>query len=150
MSALRHEISDRELWYSLTPPLLSIKFLDNETLSNMERFSYEFFSALWGKNFQRKIVIPPLLRVFSIPEVLRYTKLFQHFFPVLCDNNFPIKSWYSPLRQKVFRYPKHSETQKGSSTEFFGSVRQKKTKSWYSYYPKKIRHHNISEIQGSP
>ena len=102
MSALRHEISDRELWYSLTPPLLSIKFLDNETLSNMERFSYEFFSALWGKNFERKIVIPPLQRVFSIPEVFRYTKLFQQFFPVLCDNNFSIQSRDIPLLGRKF------------------------------------------------
>ena len=43
------------------------------------------------------------------------------------------KSWFSPLRHKIFRHPKLSETQKGSCSKFFGTMRQKfsKGKSWY-------------------
>ena len=39
----------------------------------------------------------------------------------------------SPLRNKIFRYPKLCETQKGSSTEGFGTVKQNSFdgKSWY-------------------
>ena len=41
-------------------------------------------------------------------------------FSVLWDNNiFYRNSWFSPLRHKVFRYPKFSETQTVSSTKFF-------------------------------
>ena len=43
------------------------------------------------------------------------------------------KSWFSPLRHKIFRCPKLSETQKGSSSKFFGTMRQKFSngKPWY-------------------
>ena len=53
------------------------------------------------------------------------------------------KSWFSPLRHKIFRYPKLSETQKGSSSKFFGTMRQKFSngKSWY-------RLAEITEISG--
>ena len=50
---------------------------------------------------------------------------------------FDGKWWYSPLRHQIFRYPKLSETQKGSSTKWFGTVRQNNFdgKSWYSLPP---------------
>ena len=46
------------------------------------------------------------------------------------------KSWYSPppLIHKLFRYQKFCETKKGSTTKFFGTVRQQIfcRKSWFS------------------
>ena len=58
---------------------------------------------------------------------------FTKFFGTVRQKIFYRKSWYSPLRHKVFRYPKFSETQTGSSTKFFGTVRPKifDGKTWY-------------------
>ena len=55
-------------------------------------------------------------------------------FGTVRQKNFYWKSWYYPLRHKIFRYPKLSEPQKGSSTKWFGTVRQNNFdgKSWYT------------------
>ena len=91
------------------------------------RFPLRNFSALWDRHFWRKIVIlppplPPLIhKFFSVPEIFWNKEGFPYeVFSVLWDNNiFYRKSWYSPLRHKVFRYPKFCETQTVSSTKFF-------------------------------
>ena len=57
------------------------------------------------------------------------------FFGTVRQQIFNRKSWYFPLRHKVFRYPKLSATQMGSSAKFFGNVRGKNIngKSWYPF-----------------
>ena len=56
------------------------------------------------------------------------------FFGTARQKFFYRKSWFSPLRLKIFRYPKLSETQKGSCSKFFGTMRQNFSngKSWYT------------------
>ena len=49
----------------------------------------------------------------------------RSFFGTLRQQIFNRKSWYSPLWHKIFQYVKLSETQKGSTTNWFGTVRQK-------------------------
>ena len=81
----------------------------------------------------------PLLSIKFYDSIFFETKMAPpRCFLVLWDNIFFCrKSWYSPLRHKVFRHPKLSETQKGSSMNFFGTVRRKifDGKSWYSFHP---------------
>ena len=70
------------------------------------------------------------------------------------QKTFDKESWYSPspLIHKFFRYQKFCETQKGSPTKFFGTVRQQifNRKSWYSphrhkvfRYPKLMKHWRV-------
>ena len=99
------------------------------------------------------MILPPpsLPWIFWIPLCDRQKGSSTNFFGTVRQQFFETKSWYSPLRHKVFRYPKHSETQKGSSTKIFGSVRQKNsTKLWYSYYQKKFDTITFLKYKGPP
>ena len=102
------------------------------------------FSALWDKNFSTENCdtpsIPPLIH-----KLFRYRKFSGtqqrrvplRSFSALWDK----KNWQKivipapSLIPNIFRYQNFSETQNGSSTKFFGTVRQKfcKGKSWYPF-----------------
>ena len=66
----------------------------------------KFFGSVRQKIVERKSW-SPLQKVFSIPEVFRYTELLQQFFfGTMRQKNFDRKSWHNALKHKFFWYPK--------------------------------------------
>ena len=110
------------------PPLLSIKFFDTRNFlkHRSEGFLYEIFRHCETKKFWQKIVIPPLLSIkfFDTRNFVKQRRVPLRSFSVLWDNKFSIENRDIPLLGKIIRYPKFSETQTGSSTKFFGTVRE--------------------------
>ena len=114
MSALRHEILDRELWYSLHPPFYQLNFLDNRNFVKHRKVLLWFFLALWDKKFTIQSRDIPLLGI----------------------KFFDTRNILKPIR---------------ASHELFLECETKKiVKIVILLSSKKIRHHNTSEIQGSP
>ena len=83
-------------------------------------FQLRNFSAMWDKNFRRKILIlhppPSYPYTFSLPEIFWNTPpkgSSTKCFGTVRQKIFDRKSWYSPspLIQKLFRCRKLSETQ---------------------------------------
>ena len=123
-----------------------------------EKFRYKNFSearkgfptkffATETKNFRWKIAILPSflsINFFATGNVLKHsTEGFLYEMFRYCGTK---KIWRkivilppssSPLIHKIFRFQKFSETQKGSPTKFFGTVRRQilDGKSWYSPPP---------------
>ena len=92
------------------------------------RVSLRNFSLLWDKIFDIKswysLPPSPLLSIkFSDTRNFAKHRRFplRSFFGTLRQQIFYRKSWYSPLWHKIFQYVKLSETQKGSSTKWFGT-----------------------------
>ena len=95
-------------------------------------------------------------------KIFRYLKLVTHWrvplrnFSALWDKKLLTKNRDtppSPLIHKFFRYQKFCETQKGSPTKIFGTVRQQifHRKSWYSPHRHKVfRYPKFSETQTGP
>ena len=87
------------------------------------------FSALWNRKVSTDNSEVPLLslRFFDTRFFLKHRTVALRIFSVMWDTDFDQKLWYTPLFliQNYFRYPKFSETQKGSPTNFLGFVRQK-------------------------
>ena len=77
-------------------------------LAKHERVPLRNFSALWDKNFRRKILIlPPPMQTFPIPEINATVKDSPTEISVSVRQKiFDGKSWYSPLLCKLFLYPK--------------------------------------------
>ena len=103
------------------PPLLSIKFFDTGNFVKQKVSPTKFFGTLRQQFFYRKSWYSPLIH-----KIFRYQNFSPtKFFGTLEQQIFYRKSWYSLLKHEFFRYVKLSETQKGSSTNWFGTVRQK-------------------------
>ena len=124
----------------LPPPLLSINFFatGNFLKHSTEGFTCETFRQCETKGFRRKIVILPPThpKTFSLPENFWNTApkgSSAKYFGTVRQKIFDGKSWHIPLKHKIFRYQKFSETPKVSPTKFFGTVRQNNFdgKSWY-------------------
>ena len=107
---------DMKSWYSLppSPPLLSMKFFDTRNLVKHRRSPLRNFSVLWDNRFSIENRDIPLLGI----------KFFDTW-------NFLTQGF---LYEMIRYWDKTSETQKGSSTKFIGTVRQQffYRKSWYS------------------
>ena len=100
---VRHEIFQRKNVIPHPPP--DPKFFSiPKNFWNLEGFPLRSVSVVWDKKMSTENHDPPLQKVFSIPEVFQYTELFQQFFfGTVRQQLFDTKSWYSPLRHKVFR-----------------------------------------------
>ena len=60
---------DGKSWYSLPPPLLSIKFFDTRNFAKHRRVPLRSFSVLWDNKFSIEIRDIPLLGInFFLPE----------------------------------------------------------------------------------
>ena len=129
---VRQNIFNGKSWY--TPPLLSMNFLVTENFlkRSTEGFPYQFFRHCETKNFRRKLLIPPLLFINFFATGRNFSET-RH-------RRVPLTKFFGPVRQKSFgktvmpppppmhenfRYKSVFETQKGSPTKFFGTVRQK-------------------------
>ena len=137
-------------------PLLSMNFFRYQKISAKQKDSFTklFVLVLWDKKFRQYRDAPPLLcmKIFYKRIFLKHQSVFQWNISVQWDKNFDGKSWYYPPPPLIqtFSVPEISETLKGSSTKFFGTVRQKifDGKSWYSpallskffLYPKLMKH----------
>ena len=108
---VRQKIFDGKSWYSL-PPLIH-KLFRYRTFSETQirRVPLRNFSALWDKKLltkNRDTPPSPLIHKF-----FRYQKICEtpkgsptKIFGTVREQIFYRKSWYSPHRHKVFRYPK--------------------------------------------
>ena len=88
----------------------------------------KFFSTVRQKTFGKirdTSSLPPSLPTRNVVKQRRVPRSPAKFFGTVGQEILYRKSWYSPFRQKVFRYPKFLETQTVSSTKFFGTVRRK-------------------------
>ena len=105
------------------------------------------FLIITTENLDIPSHLPPSYpKTFSLLEIFWNTAHKgspTNFFCTARQRIFYRKSWFSPLRHKIFRCPKLSETQKGSSSKFFGNLKQKfsNAKLWY-------RLAEITEISG--
>ena len=110
---VRQQFFYRKSWYS---PLIHKIFRYQNFLPT------KFFGTLEQQIFYRKSWYSPLIH-----KIFRYQNFLPtKFFGTLEQQIFYGKSWYSLLKHKIFRYVKLSETQKGSSTNWFGTVRRQK------------------------
>ena len=121
---------DKTLEKNCDKPLFSYqkKICETRIFLKHRGVSTRNFSALWNKKISTKNSEFPLLSVgfFDTRFFLKHKRVVLRSFPVLWDTDFDKKLWYTPSSpiHKKFRYPKFSETQKGSPTTFFGIVRQ--------------------------
>ena len=117
-------------------PLLSIKFFDNRNVLKHRRVLLRKFFSLWNKKFSTEnLDTPPatlLSKIFRYPEILNDEKiaLRNFFFGTARQKKFDGEYWYSlpppppsPLIHNLFRYQNFCETQNGSPTMFFSTVR---------------------------
>ena len=110
--------------------------------TDQKGFSTNFFGKVRQKSFDTKSWHNSLK-----PKIFRYPKLMTHWwvpirnFSALSDKKNPTKNRDTPFRppliHRLFRYQKFCKAKNGSSTNFFGTVRQKKfdRKSRYSLQP---------------
>ena len=117
-----------------SPPLIHKHFFatGHFLFSETQIILYEIFRNCETKKFWQKIVIPPpppLLSIkwFSLPEIFWNTDWFPgEVFSVLWDKkNFDKTVKLPPSLLENFRYQNSFETQKGSPTNFIGTVRQR-------------------------
>ena len=125
-------------------PLLIHKLFRYRKISETQhrRVPLRNFSALWDKKISTETfdTPPSLLSInfFATGNFLKHiTKGFPYEIFRHCETKqFRRKNVNPPsLIPNIFRHQKYSETQKGSSTKFFGTVRQKffNGKSWYLF-----------------
>ena len=138
---VRQKIFDRKSWY---PTLMHKVFRYQKTSETQKGSPTGFFGIMRQKNFPRRIVIPP-----TSPPPLSCMTFFDTWIS-LKYRRFPCEDFRycetKSIRQKIeipppplsfiykiFWYQKFSETEKGSPTKFFGTIRQKKfdEKWWY-------------------
>ena len=122
--------------------LLSIKFFDTRNQWNPKGFPYEFFRHCETKNFPQKIGIlpcspPPLIHKFlDTRNFAKHRRVPLRTFSVLWDKTFLTENRDTrPLLSLTFFGTRNFLKHKGSSTKFFGTVRQKffNGKSWYLF-----------------
>ena len=118
---------DGKSWYP--PPVLSLTFFGTRNFLKHRRVPLLNDSALWDINFWQKIVILPpcLIQHFSITEINETLKdsSTKIYGTVRQKKLMENRDTTSILRRhKKFQYPKLLERQQGSSTNWFGIVRQ--------------------------
>ena len=111
------------------PPLPFSKKLWNQNFSETQNCFRTKLFALWNKQISTDNSEVPLFSVnFSIPDFFWYTEELPYEIFRYCETQTLTKNRdthrSSPIHQN-FRYPKISETQKGSPTKLSGNVRQK-------------------------
>ena len=77
---------------------------------------------------------PLSINFFATRNFVKHRRVSLRSFSIQWDNKFFCrKTWYSPLSHKIFRFSQLSETRNGSSTNWFGTLRQNNfdRKSWY-------------------
>ena len=133
-------------------PSYAQKFSITENFWNFEWIPHEIFDTVREIKFQQKkwysLLIYKVFRHLSFSESMKGS---PRKFSALWEKSFNRKLWYPTFRSRNFRYASFSETLKGTPQNF-SALRDKKlsTKSWYAYYPKKIQHQNVAELQGPP
>ena len=136
-------------------PLWGIKFFNTPNFLKHWRDAHEIFRYCETRIFRRKNVISPLLSInffryqkISGKQKGSFTKLSVS---VLWDENFSTKPWsFPPPLLETFWYQNSFETQKGSPTNFIGTLRQKFFNGvyWYPLFMHKIlRCTKFSETQ---
>ena len=114
---------------TMMPPLLFMKNFDKRILRKLQSVLKWNFSVRWDINFGGKSWYAPLLSIkyFSLPDFFWNTEWFpSEVFSVLWDKkNFDKTVKFPPLLPEKCRYQNSFETQKGSLTKFFGTVRQR-------------------------
>ena len=154
---VRQKIFDGKSWYSL-PPLIH-KLFRYRTFSETQIrrvHSTKFFGTVRQKKFNKKSWHNSLKhKIFRYPKLVTHWRVPLRNFSALWDKKLLTKNRDtppSPLIHKLFRYQKLCETKKGSSTKFFGTVREQifYRKSWYSphrhkvfRYPKLMKHWRV-------
>ena len=117
------------------PPPEFINFSIPEFFSNTaQKGSYtKCLGTVRQNNFDGKSSFPPSFSSLTFFDTWnKWSNKGFRSFSVLGDNKFSLesrdifyrKSWYSPPRHELFRYPKLFEWQKGSSTKWFDTVRE--------------------------
>ena len=119
---------------------------------NTEGFPHELFLVLWDKNISTENHgTPNIHKIFDIRTVLKHIRVPLQTFGTARQNSFNTKSWYTPFMLNFCRYPKISETMKGSPTKGFCTVRKKINKTVILLLSKKSWHQNAHETQnGTP
>ena len=124
IDTVKQRFFGRKSWY---PPFTFTNLLasDNFPKHSTGLFAYDVIRYCQTKNFWQKIVIlssfyPSYPKTSSISEFFWNTEGFPYEVFRHCETTiFLWKSVISPLRNKIFRYAKFSETQKGSHSEGF-------------------------------
>ena len=112
-------------------PFLCIRFFDARFFLKHTRVPLRNFLVMRDKFFKRKIcnTLPLLLsKKIEITDIFWNREVIPYDFFRYCETNKLTKyrdTHPSSLIHKSVRYPKFSETHKGSPTNFFGTVRQK-------------------------
>ena len=129
------------LWQKIvihTPFFLSIKIFDTQRFLKHKRVPLRLFLVLWDKNFYKKSWYTPLFfypKKNSISENFWNTEGWPYEFFRYCEAEIWEKICDKPpllLSIKIFDTWSFSETQKGSPTKYFDTVRQNSFygKSW--------------------
>ena len=120
------------------PPLsLSLKIFDTRSFLKHKRVPLRKFWNIWEtKLIAKNSDIPFLCVNFSGLDFFWNTEGFSYGFFWYCETKILTKTCETTpllLSYKIFDTRNFSETQKGSSTNFFGTVRQNSFcgKSWY-------------------
>ena len=123
----RQKIFDGESWY---PPLLSINFFATGLFlkHGSEEFHYEVFRHCEKKFLteNRDTTPPPVssINFFDSTNFVKKRRVPLRSFLVLWDNKFSMENRDIPLLGIKFFATRNSQTQSGSSTKFFGTVRR--------------------------
>ena len=119
-------------------PLIGLKIFRYPKLSETHKgFSTIWFCTLRQNNFQRKLLIPATS--FTPKNFRKCINLLKHrivplwFFSIPWNNNFSLKNRVFPCWAKHFSIPWTYWYTEGSSTNWFGAVRQNifDRKPWY-------------------
>ena len=140
---------DRIPW--IPAPLFFPNFFRHTKLVKPYKIPLRVFSALWDKNFITRNCDMTLWGInFFDPRNKRHTKGLLHENFRLCETKNFCRRIVTlppppPLIHKVFRYPKLSKSQKGSSMKCFDTLRQNNfdRKSWFfppSFIPNNFRY----------
>ena len=111
---------DTKSWHNS----LKHKIFGYPKLATHWRFPLPNFSELWDRHFltDNRDTPSPLfsLNFFDTRSFVKQSRVpLRSIFGTVRQQFFYRKLWFSPLRHKVFRYPKFSETHTVCSTKFF-------------------------------
>ena len=124
---MRQKIFDGKSWYSPPPSLIHKHFLYRKfSETQHRRVPLRSFSVLWDKKFSmenRDITLWSMNSFFPYPKLVTHWRVPLRYFWALWDKKFLTENRDTPhLIHKFFRYQNFCETQKDSSTKFFGTV----------------------------
>ena len=111
---------------NVIPPIMH-KFFRYPNFSETLKWCLRLFSAVWDQKCSTEKRDTPFSSIkFFESRIFSKTVVFpMKLFSTVRQHIFYRHLRYSPLMHRVFRYPKVSETQTGSSTKFFGTMRRK-------------------------